>query len=61
MIDIQESVDWLNKRGVGQVDVGIVLGTGLHGLVSKINVLKEFNYSMIPNFPIATVEFHFGK
>lgn len=61
MIDIQESVDWLNKRGVGQVDVGIVLGTGLHGLVSKIKVLKEFNYSMIPNFPIATVEFHFGK
>ena len=61
MIDIQESVDWLNKRGVGQVDVGIVLGTGLHGLVSKIKVLKEFNYSMIPNFPIATVEFHFGN
>jgi purine-nucleoside phosphorylase len=61
MIDIQESVDWLNRRGVGQVDVGIVLGTGLHGLVSKIKVLKEFNYSMIPNFPIATVEFHFGK
>lgn len=61
MIEIQESAEWLSKRGVGQVDVGIVLGTGLHGLVNKINVLKEFNYSMIPNFPIATVEYHFGK
>lgn len=61
MIEIQESAEWLSKRGVGQVDVGIVLGTGLHGLVDKIKVLKEFNYSMIPNFPIATVEFHFGK
>jgi len=61
MIEIQESVEWLQKRGVGQVDVGIVLGTGLHGLAAKITVLKEFNYSMIPNFPIATVEFHFGK
>ena len=61
MIEIQESAEWLNKRGVEHVDVGIVLGTGLHGLVNKIKVLKEFNYSMIPNFPIATVEFHFGK
>lgn len=61
MIEIQESAEWLSKRGVGQVDVGIVLGTGLHGLVKKITVIKEFNYSMIPNFPIATVEFHFGK
>ena len=60
MIEIQESVEWLSKRGVGQVDVGIVLGTGLHGLASKLNVLKEFIYSMIPNFTIATVEFHFG-
>ena len=61
MIEIQESAEWLSKRGVGHVDVGIVLGTGLHGLVNKIKVLKEFSYSMIPNFPIATVEFHFGK
>jgi purine-nucleoside phosphorylase len=61
MIEIQESAEWLSKRGVGQVDVGIVLGTGLHGLVNQIHVLKEFSYSMIPNFPIATVEYHFGK
>jgi purine-nucleoside phosphorylase len=61
MIEIQESAEWLSKRGVGQVDVGIVLGTGLHGLASKITVMKDFSYSMIPNFPIATVEFHFGK
>jgi purine-nucleoside phosphorylase len=61
MIEIQESAEWLTKRGVGPVDVGVVLGTGLHGLVNKIKIIKEFNYSMIPNFPIATVEFHFGK
>ena len=61
MIEIQESAEWLSKRGVGQVDVGVVLGTGLHGLASKITVIKEFSYSMIPNFPIATVEYHFGK
>lgn len=61
MSDFLESVDWLKKRGIDQVDLGIVLGTGLHGLVDRIEIIKEFNYSVIPNFPIATVEFHFGK
>jgi purine-nucleoside phosphorylase len=61
MDQIRESAEWLKNRGIGQVDVGIVLGTGLDGLAKKIAVEKEFNYSVIPNFPIATVEFHFGK
>jgi purine-nucleoside phosphorylase len=61
MSDFLQSVDWLKKKGIDQVDLGIVLGTGLHGLVDRIEIIKEFNYSVIPNFPIATVEFHFGK
>lgn len=61
MDQIRESADWLKNRGIGTVDVGIILGTGLHGLAKQITVEKEFNYSVIPNFPIATVEFHFGK
>jgi purine-nucleoside phosphorylase len=61
MDQIRESAEWLKNRGIGTVDVGIILGTGLHGLAKQITVEKEFNYSVIPNFPIATVEFHFGK
>lgn len=58
---LQETYEWLVSRGVKAPEVGIILGTGLDGLVKNIQIEKEFNYSVIPNFPIATVEFHFGK
>lgn len=61
MVELEETVDWLKARGIGSADFGIVLGTGLGQLASKIEVEREFSYNVIPNFPIATVEFHFGK
>lgn len=61
MEEIMEAVEWLKARGVDQPEVGIILGTGLDGLAKRIQVEKEYNYSVIPNFPISTVEFHFGK
>ena len=42
-------------------EIGIILGTGLGGLVQEMEVKYELLYSMIPDFPIATVEFHTGK
>ena len=59
--ELQASADYLRERGVGEVDVAIVLGTGLGGLVSEIDEVLAFNYSQIPHIPVATVEFHFGK
>jgi purine-nucleoside phosphorylase len=41
--------------------VGIILGTGLGGLVNEIAVDFEIPYSDIPGFVEATVEFHPGK
>ncbi len=61
MQELEESVEWLKARGMDAPEVGIILGTGLDGLAKQIEVEKEFNYSVIPHFPIATVEFHFGK
>ncbi len=51
------------KRVIGDFnpEFGIVLGTGLGGLVEHMEVKYELLYSMIPDFPIATVEFHTGK
>lgn len=51
------------KRVIGDFtpEYGIILGTGLGGLVKEIDVKYELLYSMIPDFPIATVEFHTGK
>ena len=39
----------------------IVLGTGLGGLISEINVIFSIDYDDIPHFPISTVESHHGK
>jgi len=61
MEEILEAVEWLKARGIDNAEVGIILGTGLDGLAKQIEVEKEFNYSVIPNFPLSTVEFHFGK
>lgn len=42
-------------------EAGIILGTGLGGLVNEIAVEKQLMYANIPDFPISTVEFHSGK
>ncbi len=55
------TVEWLKEKGITEPEIGIVLGTGLGDLARHIEVEKEFSYNVIPNFPIATVEFHFGK
>lgn len=42
-------------------EVGIILGTGLGGLVKEINAEYEIPYNEIPNFAQSTVEGHSGK
>ncbi len=51
------------RRKIGDFtpEFGIILGTGLGGLVNEIEVVHQIMYSNIPNFPISTVEFHTGK
>lgn len=58
---LNETVNYLIKEGVDTPEIGIVLGTGLGGLVSEISVIKEFDYDKIPHFPVSTVESHHGK
>lgn len=57
----EETIEWLRAKGITDPEVGIVLGSGLGGLVQHIEVEKSYSYNVIPNFPRATVEFHFGK
>ena len=42
-------------------EVGIVLGSGLGGLVNEIEILHALEYGSIPNFPVSTVKGHGGK
>lgn len=41
--------------------IGILLGTGLGGLVDRINIKASIPYEGIPNFPRSTVESHIGN
>jgi purine-nucleoside phosphorylase len=58
---INETTEFLRDRGVIDPDAGIILGTGLGELTSKIQNRIEIDYKDIPNFPVATVEGHAGK
>ena len=59
--DVKKTVDFLQKNGFETPEVGIILGTGLGALTNHIDIIQEIPYENIPNFPIATVEFHKGK
>lgn len=58
---LQETTEFLEKRGFDSPEIGIILGSGLGKLVSELEILSEVSYNHIPNFPTATVEFHRGK
>ncbi len=58
---IQESVEYLKKKGFESPEIGVVLGTGLGRIVEDITIEESVSYNHIPNFPTATVEFHKGK
>jgi purine-nucleoside phosphorylase len=60
--NIESTVRYIKTRiGDFEPEVGIILGTGLGGLVKEIEVEKQLMYSNIPDFPISTLEFHSGK
>lgn len=59
--NIKNAADYLLQLGIEKPEVGIVLGTGLGHLASRIDVIKEVSYKNIPGFPVSTVESHAGK
>ena len=58
---IKETVDYIKTKTNIQPQVGIILGTGLGGLVKEIEIIDILPYETIPNFPVSTVEGHSGK
>ena len=58
---LKTTTDFLKNYGFENPEIGIILGTGLGQLVNNISIIKEIEYSKIPNFAISTVEFHKGK
>ncbi len=57
----RESVSYLRKQGMGDVDFGLILGSGLGELADLIDNPIVSDYAQIPHFPISTVAGHAGK
>ncbi|MCF6346746.1 MAG: purine-nucleoside phosphorylase [Flavobacteriaceae bacterium] len=58
---VQETVSYLQQKGFSKPDFGIILGSGLGGLVDDITVELSIPYDEIPNFPVSTVKGHSGN
>jgi purine-nucleoside phosphorylase len=58
---IVEATEFIHGQFKQQPEIGIVLGTGLGGLVKDIENQIVVPYEDIPHFPVSTVESHSGK
>jgi purine-nucleoside phosphorylase len=62
LANIEETVAYINAQTNGFEPIaGIILGTGLGGLVKEIDIKFTLPYESIPHFPVSTVEGHSGK
>ena len=58
---INETLEVIKKYTSENYPVGIILGTGLGGLVKEINIKHQIDYAELPHFPLSTVESHQGN
>jgi len=59
---IKHAAAFIDGRTSGfRPEVGIILGTGLGGLVDHIAIRHSIEYADIPDFPVSTVEGHKGR
>ncbi|MBT3385065.1 MAG: purine-nucleoside phosphorylase [Prolixibacteraceae bacterium] len=58
---IKATANFIKERINSSPEIGIILGTGLGGLVNEIEIIDSIPYGEIPNFPISTVEGHAGR
>jgi len=59
--EVDEAVNHIRQKTKKNFSIGIILGTGLGGLVKYIKHDSVIDYREIPNFPVSTVESHSGK
>ncbi len=58
---IKSTAEFIKEKVGFEPEVGIILGTGLGGLVNHIDIAHSLPYNEIPNFPVSTVEGHAGR
>lgn len=58
---IKEATHYIQSKTQIKPQFGIILGTGLGGLIREIEIEDVIEYDDIPHFPVSTVESHHGK
>ncbi len=58
---IKATANFIKEKIKTTPETGIILGTGLGGLVKEIEILDSIPYNEIPGFPVSTVEGHAGR
>jgi purine-nucleoside phosphorylase len=58
---IKEAAAFIQQKAGTNPQYGIILGTGLGGLIQEIEISDVIDYQDIPHFPVSTVESHSGK
>lgn len=58
---IKATSTFIQKATDFKPEIGIILGTGLGGLVNEIEIVHTLKYGDIPNFPVSTVDGHKGQ
>lgn len=59
--EIKNTASYIKGQVSFTPEIGIILGTGLGGLVKEIEALRVIPYDKIPAMPLSTVEGHSGK
>ncbi len=58
---INEACEAIRRQTSSTPAIGVILGTGLGGLVEEMRVDTTIDYADIPYFPLSTVESHKGR
>jgi len=58
---IEDAIIFLKSKITSKVESAIILGSGLGGLVNKIEIEQQIPYQQIPGFPVSTVQGHSGN
>ncbi len=55
---IEATANYIQDKIKDRPEIGIILGSGLGGLVNEIDIRLKIPYKEIPDFPVSTVEGH---
>lgn len=56
-----KAANYIKEQGIEEVEVGLILGSGLGELADEISDRIVIQYTDIPSFPVSTVEGHEGQ